>query len=691
MGFRLTGIYTIKIGDAAAKQWVQFSYEFTLNGMSNGQIVLDGVTGGYLTEFDVDEEIYIYKSGTQVFRGIITDQNSLTNGGIILTYQGIEIELTDDKVPMTGSEVVRSWTSTSDNTIFNTLVTSITGWTTNVTNSTSTTVPSFRASATESVWNAVIRLIEQTGKDIWVDQLNKVLYLYDELTNDNQFSFIEGKNARNISRKKSRSKAGKVIVLGKGDGEYQIRGSFGSGTPVETIIDRNIITTDEADDRAESAYNRLNPQPKHYVLEPIIINGTLTVGDSGIIANNSASINETVDIVRIKTLINNVGAEQITMEVANPDLRLATKNEAEERNKSEANYQQSQTSMQGSGNTLSWSAGINANSSAPLRRVFYLSPDQVQDEAGNLRIDTLTVDYDVDPFREDAGISSESNIAPSLSAGNTDSHKHDAADSGHTHSVTSPTSDTATLYTNEGSVTWSENISSGAFDYVAKVNVNGTFAHLLCVVEIENDGWSGNDYVGFEIKGLGITTIVTNSLYYSTAYNNGINRLTYVVPVFACLSNVDIELSMYSVNNSNYQGEFTVYSFDSSHTHTITAITSTQSAIAAVDDDNKSPGLAGNAGSHNHSVTIGDGVDDAASLNATQVSIYLDYWNTGTSTWDNKHSILNTGNTLDTDVDITNSGAYPDATGFWRIRIYTDNASSDYVQAVVKTKHQLDN
>ena len=299
----MTNGYVINIGDATAKQWVSFAYEKTLNAVSNSQIALDGVTSGYSAEFDVDKDFSIYKNGTLKFKGVVVGKKDMSAGGIVLTSKGIEEELADDKCPMVGSALVRTFTSTTDNSIIDTLVTSVAGWTVDVTNSTASTPASFRVSASESVWNGVIRLIEQGGKDIWIDQANKKVYLYDELTRADKFSFIEGKNAKGISRNKLKSKAGKVIVYGKGDGDFQIVGSYGASTPVHTIIDRNIVSNTEATARATVEYNKLNPQLKRYNFVPIYAVDTLEVGDMGNINNNSAGIDEEVDIVRLKTTI----------------------------------------------------------------------------------------------------------------------------------------------------------------------------------------------------------------------------------------------------------------------------------------------------------------------------------------------------------------------------------------------------
>jgi hypothetical protein len=88
-------------------------------------------------------------------------------------------------------------------------------------------------------------------------------------------------------------------------------------------------------------------------------------------------------------------------------------------------------------------------------------------------------------------------------------------------------------------------------------------------------------------------------------------------------------------------------------------------------------------------ISIGDDVGEAGSVNASSVNLYLDYWNG--SSWVNKHSILATGNTIDSDVDITNGGTYPDAVGFWRVRVEPITASADFAQAIVRLKSAIDN
>lgn len=691
----MTTGYVINIGNASAKQWVSLAYEHTLNAMSNCQVGLDGVTSGYSTEFDVNSEIYIYKNGTLKFRGITISKQDMTAGGIVLTASGIELELAESKCPMVGSKLIRTFNSTTDNSIIDTLVTSVTGWTTNVTNSSATTLNSFRVTASESVWNGVINLIEHTGKDIRIDQENKVVYLYDELTANDKFSYIEGKNAIGIMRTKLRSKAGKVIVYGKGDGEFQIVGSSGASTPVHTIIDRNITSVTAANARALVEYNKLNPNPKRYNFSPTGSVDNLGIGDMGNIANNSAGIDEEVDLVRIKMIVDGKGIETIGLEVTNPAYRLASKNAAEGNAQNQAGYNQSQSSMQGSGNTQSWARGINAKLDSPLTIPFYVSPDFVTDEAGNMSVESLTLDYDVDPYRRGVGTASETNKEPSLAAVSKAAlHGHTPYETGSGHDHTNPatTSNVSLSFQGDGADYEEQSLTINlAIDTWVEVGdlvfYSGYESHHVHLDFANDNAATALWYVRVEI-GSGVYYPNSTGIRVRAEANQTAS-LDFVVPVQAFtgtpLANFNIEVKCDSSNSDVNLYHWWI----ESHKHNISSYNSNDK-VASLDDVNDDPSVSGKTDLHKHDVAVGDDVSDAGSVNASQVSIHLDYWNG--SSWDlDKHTILNTGKTLDTDVDITDSGTYPDATGFWRVRINPNHASPDLVQGIIKMKFAMDN
>jgi hypothetical protein len=662
----VTNGYVINVGNASAKQWITFGFEKTLNAMSNAEIGLDGVSTAYSTDFDTDKEIYIYKNGTLKFRGIVVDKNDLTGGGVVLTAQGIEIQLADQKAPMVGSAISRVWNATSDHTIFDTLVTSVSGWTVDTSNSTPVSPASFRVSATESVWNSAIRLIEQTGKDVRVDQANKKLYLYDSLTVASQFSFIEGKNAKEISRKKSRSKAGKVVVYGKGDGVNQIIGSTGSSNPVVVIIDRNILSVTEANARAVIEYDKLNPNPLEYNLTPLIVVDDLDIGDSGKISNNSAGINETVDIVRMKTVVDGNGTEKVTMQVTNPDYRLASKNGAESAAKQLANYLQSQTSMQGSGNTLTWGNSLNGKLNYPLPIVFQIPASFITDEAGHIRVNSFTVDYDVDPYKKGVGIAAYAGSDPQVQ--NSSANTQPAVTGS-----TDMDSDHGTWDYVDGGIGFLVSRSTFGLLYNAGY-ITGALTFFTFTPCHPATAWTT---ITLRVKDATTTT------YYPSS--TGITCTLSATGDFAAVGIVITDFLGYNNLQVQYKADddidcYVMLQSIGQHDHASGSL----AAANHLHTDGSYDILASDI----NNITIGDDVSDAAGVNSAQVSLYLDFWNG--SAWVNKHSILNTGKTLDTDVDISNSGTYPDAAGYWRVRVNPSSATADFVQGIVKIKHLLD-
>ena len=89
------------------------------------------------------------------------------------------------------------------------------------------------------------------------------------------------------------------------------------------------------------------------------------------------------------------------------------------------------------------------------------------------------------------------------------------------------------------------------------------------------------------------------------------------------------------------------------------------------------------------SITIGDGVGEAGTTNATSLNVSLYFWSG--AAWILKKTYTATGDTLGLDMDLTDGGTYPDATGFWQLRVLTNSADSDFLQGIVKVKHEIDN
>ena len=206
--------------------------------------------------------------------------------------------------------------------------------------------------------------------------------------------------------------------------------------------------------------------------------------------------------------------------------------------------------------------------------------------------------------------------------------------------------------------------------------------------QIYQDGFRDTSQVKLSAVGAGIND-----------YNDAVTLQVYAYGAIT----VGGYLYVYEASHEHSYGDYGVENHDhadgtyaaASHDHsdgTYAALDHDHSdgTYAAADHDHADGTYDINSADINH-ISIGDGASEAGSVNATSVDIYLDFYNTGTSNWDNKHSVMATGVTIDSDVDITDGGTYPDVVGYWRIRIEPDSANADFVQGIVKIKHNLDN
>jgi hypothetical protein len=337
----------------------------------------------------------------------------------------------------------------------------------------------------------------------------------------------------------------------------------------------------------------------------------------------------------------------LELQVTNAAYGKLLKDTAKQLNELRKQIRDANTYMQGSGNLSQWEGMINGNSSYGLAVPFYIG-SRFQDEAGNLRIDSITVDYDIDPYRKGVGT---------------------ATDSGHDHGIPTMTSSNATLITSLGSGTWGENISS-SWDNVLTGTVTGTTDFVYVWFTIEADGWTGNEAVSIRMVYNSNVVFELHELVVNTNY--GPIALLLHMPVFASVSGVAWSLACWSIGAEDYKGSYAIYAEPTNHAHSIPSTYDTD---------------AGNA-----SVTIGDAVSDSGSVNATNVVVKLQFWNTGTGTWNDKVTYTpSPSKTLETDRDMSSSNTYPDALGWWRIYIVTNSATPDLIQAIVNVKHQMDN
>lgn len=727
--------FSLKVGDASVLNLNRFWYDQTLNGIRNFEIVTDANDSTLRSEYSTDKVVDIYRNGTLELKGKVKEANNFQSGGIILVGLGQEKELAEKKCPVDSGKNTKTWTSTSSNTIFNTLVTTASGWSANTAGASSVALDSFRVSKSMSVWNGIIQLLKHINKDIYINDSTKTLYLVNSKNRTGKAIFNEGINCGQVNWSESVPKAAKVEVYGKGDGKNQITGSAGSGTPVHEVIDRNIITTTEANTRAQKELDLIQNSVKHYFFDANNPNEDVELGDTVKLNASSAGLHDIgIDVVRFTRGLSG-DSETLTLEVTNPQYRMATKNLYQDIAKSESESITSRSAMQGSGNTLTFSKLSNADRTTPIIVHFYLSADHIKDEAGNLRVDSMTLDYTSAPFRRGVGDSSFDGADPQVQ------NSSDSFPPG-----VSGTSGSTTPAASAGVSVWHTlTVDASLYkagSYSRKTIVGSPSYHTTRAAILVMNITGGAVLITPKVTLASGTTIT-----YTTNYNLANNGIYSGETGESSASN---ETGWNYFWDNNYNSSLVCGTAMNVYTHTHSSHTHGDGSYAAANHIHANGAYDINSIDVDD-LSIGNYISDVGTVWAGQMDIYLDFyenksitnnetagsnvviemadtgnihagdvvyfdgtnkeWSTVTAvttntsitatiatdktagdkiTWTTKHTVLNTGTMTDSDVDITDSETYPDDVGYWRIRILTDNANPDYVQAIVKLKHSLD-
>ena len=675
---------------------LDFNYTDKLNDLNQGKINLSGTSESKRSLIEEGSTVEIKRNGTLEFAGEVVGTSYLDGGAVSARCNGAEFEMSKDHGEYSGS----TWTSVASKTIYQEIIgefrllslgTIDTGVTLD-----------FKATETSSYFNVIRNLQSKTNQDMSIDYSTTPYFKVSILDHKGSSTSVEtlndGIDITNLQVDRSLPKGNKILVYGKGDGENQIKSVYPTagqnatsqsafGVIVWIERDPTVVSVDEANKLADVLAAAYGVATKIYRFD--LANPSKDYVSGDVITLNSKAKdldNEEVRIVGIERGMRS-GKEYMTLQVTSKEYSKLLKTRDIVLGEIQRNGRDDQTYMQGTTNILTFSEMINGNNSAPLRVKSYLEESFIKDEVGNLRVNSFTLDYDVDPFRSGVGTASETNIAPSLSGGETDSHKHDASDSGHDHTNSTQTSSANWIGESEGTDTGSSvSCSSGSWTTVASEYV-GSADDTSVDFYVRGDSGGAED-ISIRIRNSGFSHYVDADCQFGI-YIDGFRDDSFIqiqdIKGGPCRSDT-ISVQVYPHTGAIDVDAF-IGIYEKAHTHSISSW-DVSDENASVSDSNKSPGLSGNAASHNHNVSIGDGVSDSGSINATQVSIYLDFWNG--AAWINKHSILNTGKTIDFDVDISNSGTYPDAPGFWRTRIFTDNATGDLIQGIIKCKHQLD-
>ena len=706
-------VLAVKINDRSIFNFDSLKYKLVLNGVSEFELVVLGVSGDLRGDLAPDNVVKVYNSGSLEFEGVVVENRNVTGGGVVVRGVGAEVVFAESEPPVDSGKRSKVYKSSNSNAIFVDLVSAVSGWSSDVTGSTSVGVGAFRTSQSAGVWKSIIALLDLVDKDIFVDYGSKIIYLKDRQGSSGVFKFVEDFNVSDVVFSEKRKKASKVVVYGKGEGDSQIVGSSGSGTPVMRITDINIISKSEADNRAAKELALVSSNLKNYVFNVSNPNLVIGLGDGGVLSAGSVGLdNAVVDVVSFSRGVNNSGVF-LVVEVANSEYRKAEKSLMSVVNKSEYQGLLNESSMNGSGNTMSWGSGINAKNSYPLRLGFFVPTEYFEDEAGNETISSLKLDYQVVPYRAeygdasyiggDAPVSDTSGLTtPSFSGSSGSTAPGVNGSSGSTTPGMSGSvgnnndigvrdvaeENSGSSYSTSG---WRTifNFGSRSGDW-AIVNVPVSFV-----------GTSG--YIDIRVRMGNSSTYYPSSSGFRINVPTDVHSASVVILIGDAFSSTTINVQASNSCTFYGWGQFNSF-YKHNHTNTIAANSHDHSASGYSVNSHDHSASGYSVGSHDHPAgsyevkaadigdfTIGSGVDEAASVNATSVNIYLDYYDNSTSSWVNKHSILSTGSIFSSDVDITNGGVYPDSTGYWRVRIDTNSANPDFVQSVIRLRHSLDN
>lgn len=638
-----------------------FSYWYTLklNEMNECEIRINSADSNRKTLFSSGNIILIREDSTPQFVGIIKNKESFQGGGILIRGYGYEYRLAQENITTTQVS-----TSTASATLAGDVLDQSSYDSGQATPKDPEIVQGtheaglnidFRTSTSQSIWNALKRLADQTDQDIsitygtvstgaaWTNAISDI-HLKDDVGSTTSVATLnENIQIGGVVEKEGLPEANKVIVYGKGDGSNQLKSVYPAygkdatsqttyGTIEKTIVDRTLATIDACNNRADTEVSHLKDPVKHYSFEMKDKSITLNIGDVVTLQASSVGVENTdVRIVQIKKGMRR--DERIyELEVTNVAYAKPSMNPGQKDAKNTLVNQDSDTQMQGGANTLTYNFAANAfggldgtdqvpaTGKVPLIREFPLPASFIEDEAGNIRVNSFTLDYSITNYKEE--FNNESSL---MNSDNGFSEEDNI--SGFTGTIGSGS------WTNCGTVT----------------TVESRFQ--LRFIKIFLQSTSGADNVCIRIEDVSSTA----NLIYETRY------ISTTLPAF-------FEIPLTVIDTS--QGDLKIWA---------------RSASGSV-----SISLTVSCGFHEHYHDLERGGLQTASVSASgsNQTIKVQVWNG--SSWTTKLTLSSqplSGN----NVDISNGGTLPDAPNDrWRVVIATNGTLPDYVTGSIKLKGAID-
>ena len=701
-------LYRIDVGDGTDTNTVVadvgWRFSINLNQVNEAELKFSGTGEARRSLLGIGSTVYIYKNGVIAFKGLIDNTDYFVGGTVVFHASGWEVRMAKEPGAYAGSP----WTSTASASIFSAIIAEssyISAGTIEAGYS-----MDYRLTASQTLWNGMSNLANKTSQDVSMDYTADPVEM-SILSHAGSSSSVavlnEGKEITNLRKSQGYPRGNSIIVKGKGDGANQISATASDATSIatygvvtKTIVDPSIMTTAEAT-RLAAAALAINKDP------PNIYDFDLTNPDyTSLVVGDHITLNA-LDQDVANTEVRIVGIEEgqiggkafVSLQVTNPGLKrlMRTKNKIMAQLKKDQD--DSQTYMQGNTVTNEFGTGINADSSHGAKVGFYVPPE-FDTEAGSLDVVWMNADFDVDPYNSQFGSASYTGSDPQVqnSSGNTGPDVENSSAS--TAPGVSGTSASTTLPAISGTIAYATNTDSSYSPFPgnhARVYMyddvigSPTFELGRAYIMVFNDsGGSVSVNPSYTTSGGASGTTgnytLSNGSYYSGEGGTGTES-----------SWENDYLRVFDTNSNAtwwWGGAILVYS----HTHG--GHTHGDGSYAAASHPHADGSYA--AASHSHPdgsydvnsadldhISIGDSVSEAGSVNATGVTITLDYWNG--SAWVNKHTVVFSSSTLETNVDMTDSGTYPDQDGYWRMTFTTNSASADFVNAKVRTKYKIDN
>jgi len=691
---------------------VGFHYTNNLNDVNEAEIKLSGSGKTKRGLLQIGATVYIYRNGVLEFKGLIDNTDYFVGGTVVFHASGWEVWLAKENGTYNNSP----WEDTASATIFGQIIGESTKFTAGTINAGFNT--DFRLSESQSLWNGIGNLATKTSQDISINYTTNVISILNHLGSSSIVATLnEGIQISNLRRSVGLPRGNRVTVYGKGDGNSQIKATRQDlslyGRIDKTVVDRSIVSNSEAGKLADAelAMNKDPPNIYDFELNNPEYTG-ISLGDH--IELNALDMDVEQEQVRIVGIERGrVGASEFcSLQLTNPEMKHLMRTKGKVLAELQKKQTDDTTYMQGNLNVLAFSEMINANNTAPLRVFAYLPSFLIYDEIGRNTVNLFNLDYEVNTFRSGVGTATESNVAPTVTGTSSSTQPSVSGTSGSTSPWVSGTSSNTQPSVTGNTSTIGAGTNGYSFGmYSANVTGNGSwrnvgtsinlastpyfFHGVFGTFEIDTDAGDGmcwNSWVDVRLRRGTSSDYWPSSSGMEICVRHGgagiyTNKLAFFLfcPVDWGGNTIRLQYRMQNQDSWASGGTYVIrygYIGNRGHLH----------GDGSFEADNHRHGDGSfETASHNHSVSIGSGVYDSASVNATQISeIKLYHYNLTTSSWDLKHTITNTGKTFDTDVDISNGGMYPDAAGSWKVEIKTNNASPDLVQAVIKCRHKIE-